>query len=273
MRPLYWTRIQVPTSHLTENSKTQDLWEDLEETPIEVEEFDNLFSRPQVKPKAKKEDKKVENSAKVTVAKLLDPKRSQNVGIFIKSKHLEIHELENCIYNFDNSVIDFETLGQVKANQATPDEIMVIKSHMENVADIPLDIPEQFLLDLSGISNFNERLECFMFQTRFSDCLNEIENRLHNIKHVCDMLISSQAMKQVFSVILSCGNYMNGGNLQRGNFFVKHCFEKKNPLSFSQIFFQDKRMASILIFYQSSKMSKVAITRLIYFSTLSDSAF
>ena len=217
MRPLYWTRIQVPSSHLTENSKEQDLWEELEETPIEVEEFDNLFSRPQVKPKAKKEDKKVEKgSAKVTVAKLLDPKRSQNVGIFIKSKHLEIHELENCIYNFDNSVIDFETLGQVKANQATSDEIMVIKSHIENVVDIPLDIPEQFLLDLSGISNFNERLECFMFQTRFSDCLNEIENRLHNIKHVCDMLISSQAMKQVFSVILSCGNYMNGGNLQRG---------------------------------------------------------
>merc|ERR1712029_35254 len=169
----------------------------------------NLFSRPQVKPKAKKEDKKVEKgSAKVTVAKLLDPKLSQNVGIFIKSKHLEIHELENCIYNFDNSVIDFETLGQVKANQATSDEIMVIKNHIENVADIPLDIPERFLLDLSGISNFNERLECFMFQTRFSDCLDEIENRLHNIKHVCDMLISSQAMKQVFSVILSCGNYI-----------------------------------------------------------------
>ena len=222
MRPLYWTRIQVPSSHLVD--KNQDLWEDLEETPIEVEEFDNLFSRPQVKPKAKKEDKKVENPTKITVAKLLDPKRSQNVGIFIKSKHLEIHELENCIYHFDNSVIDFETLGQVKANQATPDEIMIIKNHIENSTDIPLDGPEQFLLDLSGISNFNERLECFMFQTRFSDCLNEIENRLHNIKHVCDMLISSQAMKQVFSVVLSCGNYMNGGNLQRGEIQLLICF-------------------------------------------------
>ena len=27
----------------------QDLWEELEETPIEVDEFDSLFSRPQVK--------------------------------------------------------------------------------------------------------------------------------------------------------------------------------------------------------------------------------
>ena len=30
------------------------------------------------------------------------------------------------------------------------------------------------------------------------------------------MLMSSLSMKQVFSVVLSCGNYMNGGNLQRG---------------------------------------------------------
>ena len=114
----------------------------------------------------------------MSVAKLLDAKRSQNVGIFIKSKHLEIHELENCIYNFDNSVIDFEILGQVKANQATNDEIMAIKNHIETAPDVPLDNPEQFLLDLSLIFNFNERLECFMFQTRFADSLSEIENRL-----------------------------------------------------------------------------------------------
>ena len=217
MRPLYWTRIQVPTNHSAEDPDNQDLWEELEETPIEVEEFDSLFSRPQVKPKAKKEEKKSnETSVKAAVAKLLDAKRSQNVGIFIKSKHLEMHELENCIYNFDNSVIDFETLGQVKANQGTSDEISIIKGHIECNPDIPLDNPEQFLLDLSCISNFNERLECFMFQSKFADSLSEIENRLHNIKHVCDMLMSSVTMKQVFSVVLSCGNYMNGGNLQRG---------------------------------------------------------
>lgn len=216
MRPLYWTRIQVPTSHGSEDN-TQDLWEELEETPIEVDEFDNLFSRPEVKPAARKEKKKeAEQPAKVTVAKLLDPKRSQNVGIFIKSKHLDINELENCIYNFDNAVIDFETLAQVRANQASPDELQIIKGHIESLPDIPLDNPEQFLLDLSGISNFNERLECFMFQARFSDGLNEIENRLHNVKHICEMLLGSNSMKQVLSVVLSCGNYMNGGNLQRG---------------------------------------------------------
>ena len=164
MRPLYWTRIQVPANH-DKSTDNQDLWEDLEETPIDVDDFDSLFSRPQVQPKAKKEKTKKndEQAQKVTAAKLLDPKRSQNVGIFIKSKHLEIHELENCIYNFDNSVIDFETLGQVKANQATSDEIVMIKGHIESAADIPLDIPVRYDLILDLILRFHGKILILTF--------------------------------------------------------------------------------------------------------------
>ena len=146
MKPLFWKRIQVPVDQ-GNNSPNGNLWEKLEETPINIDEFDALFSKNQPKAQEDVEDDE-HTDEKPDYKTFLDAKRSQNVGIFIKSKHLEIHELENCIYNFDNSVIDFETLGQVKANQATSDEIMVIKNHIENVADIPLDIPEQFLLDL-----------------------------------------------------------------------------------------------------------------------------
>ena len=176
----------------------------MEDVPIEVDEFDDMFSRPVVKVnKGRKEDnhKKKEEPVKIAVAKLLDSKRSQNLGIFMKSNHLEIQEVENTIYNFDNSVIDFETLGQIKVNQATSDEISTIQSHVSACPDIPLDKPEKFLLDLSKISHFNERLECFMFQTRFADALGDIEHKLNNIKHVCDLLVNSASMKQVFRYV------------------------------------------------------------------------
>jgi len=224
MRPLYWTRIQVPNVPLTasitttrEEEDVTNLWEDLEDVPIEYEEFDEMFSRPVInKGPKKKEDKKQTESTKVAVAKLLDPKRSQNVGIFIKSKQLEISEVENCIYNFDNSVIDFETLNGIKENQGTSDEISMIKGHKEALPDVPLDKPEQFLFDLSKIGHFDERLECFMFQTRFVDAIADIEIRMNNIKHVCNLLNNGTHLKQVFQVVLTCGNYMNGGNTQRG---------------------------------------------------------
>ena len=112
-----------------------------------MDEFDQLFSRPVVKPRAKKDSKKDEDAnkkaKKVTAAKYLDPKKSQvsttvtipsnstaklpikvppinystfppqDMAIFIRSNHLEIAEVESAIYNLDNSVIDFETLQSI----------------------------------------------------------------------------------------------------------------------------------------------------------------
>jgi len=239
MRPLYWTRICVPSSGVVTHSVVAaataeggnsasvtslvTMWEELEEAPLEVDEFDQLFSRPVMQPRAKKKEKKEEDAPKkMAAAKYFDTKRSQDIGIFIKSKHLEMREVENAIYNLDNSIIDFETLKQIRSKKetVTAEELDMLKSHAAASAGSedtpPLDEPEQFILDLSSISNFDERLECFMFQSKFADAVGEVENRLNNVNHVCEQLTNSAPMKEVFGVILSCGNYMNGGNRQRG---------------------------------------------------------
>ncbi|TRY63309.1 hypothetical protein TCAL_13592 [Tigriopus californicus] len=228
MRPLYWTRIRIPVQNTPDTGDQRNalpdtgpivLWEDLEETPIEADEFEDLFSRPVTKTKVKSDNKKKEEEAakkKTATAKFLDPKRSQEVGICIRSNRLDIPEVENAIYNLDNSVIHCDVLVQISRIQASKDELATFQAHVEACPEIPLDTSEQFLLDLSQISHFNKRLECVMFQNKFSDSLNDIENRLNNVNHVCDQLLNSQPMKEVFSVILACGNYMNGGNRQRG---------------------------------------------------------
>ena len=48
------------------------------------------------------------------------------------------------------------------------------------------------------------------------DAIADIEIRMNNIKHVCNLLNNGTHLKQVFQVVLTCGNYMNGGNTQRG---------------------------------------------------------
>jgi formin 2 len=146
--------------------------------------------------------------------KVLDSKRSQEIGIFIKSNHLDINDVENTIYNFDNSIVSVETLIHIRRIKAcvTDDELNVIQSNSDKV----LDSPEQFVFDLSHISHFDDRLECFMFQSRFVDLLADIEHRLNNVNDVCDQLLNSSSVKDVMSIVLACGNYMNGGNMQRG---------------------------------------------------------
>eukprot|EP00092_Neocalanus_flemingeri_P027937 GFUD01030330.1.p1 GENE.GFUD01030330.1~~GFUD01030330.1.p1 ORF type:complete len:668 (+),score=223.44 GFUD01030330.1:76-2004(+) len=223
MKPLYWTRIQIPVTppsqapvpeDSSETEKEKVIWEDLDDIPIEEDEFDDLFSRAVTKPK-KKEEKKVAKPKAEKPASILDSKRSQTVGIFIKSTHIDVSRLEEVVYNFELS-LESEVLTTIQEIQATPDELIALKAHVEAFPEKALDYPDQFVLDLSGLSYFNDRITCIMFQTKFGDSLSEIENRLNNIRSCCDFLTTSQSMKNMFAVTLACGNYMNGGNRQRG---------------------------------------------------------
>nr|XP_026499741.1 uncharacterized protein LOC113403331 isoform X2 [Vanessa tameamea] len=221
MKPLYWTRILAAPvlpmcqGEVSESTGMKPLWLEIEEAKLDnIDEFTDLFSRQVVKAPVKK---KVEvKTKKIQPIKILDSKRSQNVGILAQSLHVEFSEIENAIYNFDTSVVSLEALQQIYELRASEEELFLIKEHMKNKPDIPLDKPEAFLYELSGIHNFAERISCFTFQAEFDDAVNTIMHKLDNLKHTCEFLMTSESLKQLFAIILAVGNYMNGGNCQRG---------------------------------------------------------
>ncbi|KAK9729564.1 Formin Homology 2 Domain [Popillia japonica] len=219
MKPLYWTRIIVSATATTESADTNSplipLWAQLDEIRLDnISEFANLFSRQVVAKKPS--SKKVEVKSKIEPKKLLDSKRSKSVGILAQSLHVEFQEIETAIYNLDTSVVSLEALQHIYEARATAEELKHIRAHISETPDVPLDKPEQFLYDLSKISNFAERIFCFMFQAEFDDSITTVEHTLANMKSTCEFLTSSQELKEVFAIILTLGNYMNGGNLARG---------------------------------------------------------
>ncbi|KAJ8730887.1 hypothetical protein PYW08_002300 [Mythimna loreyi] len=219
MKPLYWTRIlAAPPAPVAQpesiSSNFKPLWLEIEETNLDnIDEFTDLFSRQVVKAPVKK---KVEVKTKIQPIKILDSKRSQNVGILAQSLHVEFSEIENAIYNFDTSVVSLEALNQIYELRATDEELAMIKEHQKSKPEIPLDRPEAFLQDLSSIPNFAERISCFMFQAEFEDAVSTTMHKLDNLKHTCEFLTTSESLKRLFAIILTLGNYMNGGNGQRG---------------------------------------------------------
>ncbi|XP_049867761.1 protein cappuccino-like isoform X2 [Pectinophora gossypiella] len=218
MKPLYWTRIlAAPPPQAVDHGElvpTKPLWLEIEETKLDnIDEFTDLFSRQVVKAPVKK---KVEVKTKIQPVKVLDSKRSQNVGILAQSLHVEFSEIENAIYNFDTSVVSLEALQQIYELRASEEELSLIKEHLKTKPEIPLDKPEAFLHDLSGIPNFAERISCFMFQAEFEDAVSTTMHKLDNLKHTCEFLMTNESLKKLFAIILTLGNYMNGGNGQRG---------------------------------------------------------
>uniref|UniRef100_A0A8D9AFP6 Protein cappuccino n=1 Tax=Cacopsylla melanoneura TaxID=428564 RepID=A0A8D9AFP6_9HEMI len=214
MKPLYWTRLVVPPET---HPDTTPLWQELQEVPIQnLDEFTELFSR-QVTAQRPVTRKRQQRTSKVqNVARLIDSKRSQNVGILAQSLHIEFCEIEAAIFNMDTSVVSLETLQQIYDVRATDEEVAIIRAHLASNSDLQLDKPEQFLADLADIPHFSERIACFMFEADFSDSISHIDSKLNNIKCVCQFLMKSEQLKKVIAIILSLGNFMNGGNRLRG---------------------------------------------------------
>ncbi|XP_054711140.1 formin-2-like [Uloborus diversus] len=216
MKPLYWTRIQVqePVEPVPESKNC--LWQKLEETvPGDIDEFAELFSRQTKEKKPPSKNKTTKDKSK-EVAKLLDQKRSQNVGILISSLRIEISDVENAVYNFDTSSLDLDALQAIYEIRPNAEELQLIKSHLDKKNDIPLDKPEQFLYDLAQIPEYADRVSCIMFTSAFTEAISLIENRLNNLKLTCEFLMTDADIQKVFGIILALGNYMNGGNRNRG---------------------------------------------------------
>lgn len=91
-----------------------------------------------------------------------------------------------------------------------------IKAFEESNTNVPLDRPEVFLKKLSSINHFSERIACLMFQAEFQDAISFVASKLTNLRSTCDFLRNSTSLKKVMALILTLGNYMNGGNRTRG---------------------------------------------------------
>ncbi|XP_043488934.1 formin-2-like [Polistes fuscatus] len=218
MKPLYWTRIIAPMAVPNVGKSTTSFWAELEEEKdLDINEFTNLFSRQVTERKlAKKGESVVKKPSKIQPAKILDSKRSKTVGILEKSLHIDFTEVENAVYNLDTSVIGLESLQQIYEVRATKKELDEILEHEKMNPEVPLDRPELFLKRLAGIDHFSERMACLVFQSEFQDAISSVSSKLTNLKTICDYLNNSNSLKKVMALILTLGNYMNGGNMMRG---------------------------------------------------------
>ncbi|OTF82700.1 Formin Homology 2 Domain containing protein, partial [Euroglyphus maynei] len=167
---------------------------------------------------ATREDSKTMSKSKKSLetVQLLEQKRAHNVGILMTSLKLSISTIESALLNFDISAIGSDKLQQIHEVAATQEEIRTIERYLAQNPNATLRKAEKFLYDLSCIPQFNERVTCMMHENRFTDLLDGIENTLLTFKSTCHALTSKVEIQNIFAIILTLGNYMNGGNRDRG---------------------------------------------------------
>uniref|UniRef100_A0A0L8HL97 FH2 domain-containing protein n=1 Tax=Octopus bimaculoides TaxID=37653 RepID=A0A0L8HL97_OCTBM len=150
------------------------------------------------------------------VVKLLDSKRSQALGIFLSSLRLEMADIENAILSFDTSLMDLEKLKTLYDIRGEKAELQKIEDTIAKNPDVAFDKPEQFLHDLNQIPDYAERIFCSIFQSTFQESISVLENKLNNLKMTCEAMVTGVSIRRILSLVLTMGNYMNGGHMKRG---------------------------------------------------------
>ena len=179
------------------------------------DDFVELFSKTVVTTKASKQFKQAANIKEL--AKLLDSKRAQTIGIFINSHRLDVQTIKDALINYNNKILDYETLSSIYSIRPQDDEIKLIQDYLKTNSEETLDKPELFFLELSRIPAFEERIYCLVYQNKFNESIVSIDFRLNSVKTVCDELMNNDKIKKLLGIILACGNNMNANNKLRGD--------------------------------------------------------
>eukprot|EP00118_Oscarella_pearsei_P003590 m.14982 g.14982 ORF g.14982 m.14982 type:complete len:1181 (+) comp26071_c0_seq2:219-3761(+) len=224
LKPLFWSKVQlqrrekkkreVAGSSSSSEEGAKSVWEQLPKMEIDCDEVEMLFAK-----KATKATTLAQSFAKPKpkqIINLLDAKRLQAVGVFMRHLNASMEDIKHGIYNLDLSVLDVHNYHKLFELRGTQDELDRIKGHLHGDGEGTLDEPERFLYELSSISGFYNRLECFLFKENFNEMLSDITRVFANFRLVIDMLHKSSSVSAVMGLVLAIGNYMNAGNQKRG---------------------------------------------------------
>ncbi|XP_022779622.1 formin-like [Stylophora pistillata] len=222
MKPLFWTRILISDEQdagdVNNNKSKSSIWKYIKELDFNRKEFQKLFGRKVSKmskgdPRriSLKDDSHFAHSKGQQAAKLLDNGRSQTIGIIMSSLSCQLEDIKEAVYKMDTSVIDMDGLKALYDIRPKVEEIELITKYQQENPKIPLDKPEEFLFQMHKMDHFAERLECWLYRNKFTENLTAIDRRLSAICEASSLLRTNEDISFILSLILTLGNFMNGG--------------------------------------------------------------
>ena len=115
-----------------------------------------------------------ETVPKVKPISALDGKRSQSVGIAMSSLRMTLDELRKAVLQVDTKALNVDNMRSLWNIRPEPDEVASIKALMASQPKSPLVKQDTFLLALSDIPGFQERLMCMMLRATFDEGVADV---------------------------------------------------------------------------------------------------
>jgi diaphanous 1 len=210
MKPLFWNRIPDKKIGGT-------FWDSITDEGVQLDiprlVFD--FSRNAkagASGKGKRAKAATTKSSARKVVSLLDHKRQQNGGIALARLGISFTAVSKALLEMDEELLSPDTVEMLLRLAPSSEETCILQDFAANNAKgDKLAKLDTFLLALSSLKRFKERLACLASIRAFEKCIPAIGASLGCLRVSVRELGSSPAIREMFRFVLALGNYVNGG--------------------------------------------------------------
>ena len=215
LKGLMWTVIAM-------NSIKGTVWEKLDDNKVDLD-VDFLEKEFAIKkapePSTNTEHKKPEEKPKVHKISLLPGEKVKNLEICLGKLKLSNTAIVEALFSIDEKVLTLntvETLLGVIPNEEEIKTVLAYDGEPELLAN-----PERFVLEISGVPGFQQRLQALKFAKNYKELVDDLNDKLKKIMKIFEHLPKDQKLTYILENILAIGNYLNGTSARGGAYGFK----------------------------------------------------
>jgi formin 2 len=219
MKALHWKAILVGEKSKRTDDAKNSIWVGLEalhdqlvkklDTALLEEKFSSApIKKPLPSGGADKPAAEQKAASDGKPQRVLDPKRHEQLSIML-SKMPKLPAMKQAILALDGTKLTADQVDSLHKNLFTSEEVEFVKGC--GIAPAQLQLPEQWILELSTVPQLSARLECWRFSQTFDDLYADVDRPLDLLQRACAQVRKSEALKKTMAAVLAVGNYLNGG--------------------------------------------------------------
>ncbi|KAL9974456.1 hypothetical protein ACROYT_G011488 [Oculina patagonica] len=205
LRPFFWNKVpaQMVTSSvwMSVADRTKSINLELLEEMFQIEEKEKTLNAAPTKPAAKT---------------LLDPKRAQNLGIFLSGFKLSTKEIDEklSVFREEDGALPMDHVIALKRFLPSTEDSEMYKNYKEDPSTL---VPEdQFMMKLCEINDLEKRLDLLLVIMEFPTQFEDLAPNVNNLLQACKELYNSKNFLLVLEYVLSVGNILNAGSNRGG---------------------------------------------------------
>lgn len=140
-----------------------------------------------------------------------DPRRQQNVGIFLQTFRMTTAEVKDAILMLDENALDLEVAKKVADNLPKEEEVKAIEAFLASGGTVDkMENIDKFFLEMWSIPQLHQRMECFILKLGFPARLADLKPAILRVKKAnTEMTTKADNFHKMLEIVLAIGNFVN----------------------------------------------------------------